>query len=63
MIIVKARDKDGNRLFKLDDKDVLMQKVDYRVISRIVEEIESRFFSEVETHKANLRGSHSDISS
>ncbi len=59
IIIVKARDSEGNRLFKLEDKDTLMNKTDYRVISRIVESIESRFFSEVETHKANLRGTTS----
>ena len=61
IIIVKARDSDGNRLFKLEDKDALMNKTDYRVITKITEAIESRFFSEVETHKANLRGSQSAI--
>ena len=60
IIIVKSRDSMGNRLFKLEDKDALMNKTDYRVITRITESIESRFFSEVETHKANLRGTHSD---
>ena len=63
IIIIKARDADGNRLFKLEDKDALMEKTDYRVISRITQEIESKFFSEVETHKGNLRGTESDISS
>ena len=61
IIIVKARDLDGNRLFKLEDKDALMNKTDYRVITKITEAIESRFFSEVETHKVNLRGSQSAI--
>jgi len=63
IIVVKARDAEGNRLFKLEDKDALMNKTDYRVIARIVEAIESRFFSEVETHKANLRGTTSAIAS
>jgi hypothetical protein len=53
IIIVKARDKDGNRLFKLEDREALMQKVDYRVVSRIAENIEARFFGSVETHKGN----------
>jgi len=63
IIVVKTRDADGNRLFKLEDKEALMNKTDYRVIARIVEAIESRFFSEVETHKANLRGTTSAIAS
>jgi hypothetical protein len=63
IIIIKARDIDGNRLFKLEDKDALMEKSDYRVISRITGEIESKFFGEVETYKGNLRGTESDISS
>lgn len=63
IIIVKARDSEGNRLFKLEDKDSLMNKTDYRVIFRIVEAIESRFFSEVETHKTNLRVTKSAIAS
>lgn len=63
IIIIKARDAKGNRLFKLEDKDALMNRADYRVITKITEAIESRFFSEVETHKANLRGTISDISS
>lgn len=53
IIIVKARDKDGNRLFKLEDREALMQKVDYRVVSRIAESIEKRFFGDIETHKGN----------
>lgn len=53
IIIVKARDKNGNRLFKLEDRDALMQKVDYRVVSRIAENIEAKFFSSVEEQKGN----------
>ena len=60
IIIIKARDADGNRLFKLEDKEALMQKTDYRVIARITEEIEAKFFGEVETHKGNLRGTPLD---
>ena len=63
IIIIKARDSNGNRLFKLEDKDTLMQKTDYRVIMRIAEAIEARFFGDVETHKGNLRGIQPDISS
>ena len=63
IIVIKARDADGNRLFKLEDKEALMEKADYRVVARITEEIEARFFGEVETHKRNLRGTISDISS
>lgn len=53
IIIVKARDKNGNRLFKLEDRDALMQKVDYRVVSRIAESIEAKFFSSIEEQKGN----------
>ena len=63
IIVIKARDAEGNRLFKLEDKDALMEKTDYRVVARITEEIEARFFGEVETHKANLRGTTSATSS
>jgi hypothetical protein len=63
IIVIKARDSMGNRLFKLEDKDALMEKADYRVVARITEEIEARFFGEVETHKRNLRGSPCDTSS
>jgi hypothetical protein len=60
IIVIKARDADGNRLFKLEDKDALMEKADYRVIARITGEIESKFFGEVETYKGNLRRNQSD---
>ena len=63
IIVIKARDSEGNRLFKLEDKDALMEQADYRVVARITEEIEARFFGEVETHKGNLRGTTSGISS
>lgn len=53
IIIVKARDKNGNRLFKLEDRDALMQKVDYRVVSRIAESIEKKFFGSIEEQKGN----------
>ncbi len=63
IIVIKARDAEGNRLFKLEDKDALMERADYRVVARITEEIEAKFFGEVETHKGNLRGTQSDTSS
>ncbi len=53
IIIVKARDKNGNRLLKLEDRDALMQKVDYRVVSRKAESIEAKFFGNIETQKGN----------
>ncbi len=53
IIIVKARDSSGKRLFKLEDRDALMQKVDYRVVSRIAESIEAKFFGNIETQKGN----------
>nr|BDD46841.1 hypothetical protein 7 [bacterium] len=63
LIIVKAKDENGNRLFKLDDKDILMKKADYRVVARIAEEIESQFFTDVETQKGNSEETPSDTSS
>lgn len=53
LIIIKARDATGNRLFKLEDKAILMEKVDYKVIARIAEEIERAFFTDLETQKGN----------
>ncbi len=63
VIIVKAKDKDGNRLFTLNDRDKLMQQADYRVVSRIAERIESHFFGDVETHKGNSAETPSDTAS
>lgn len=60
IIVVKARDKDGNRLFKLEERDDLMKNTDYQVVARIAEEIESRFFSNVENYKGNSEGTPSD---
>lgn len=53
IIIVKAKDKDGKRLFSLTDRDKLLQEADYKVVSRIAEKIEERFFGDMETHKGN----------
>ena len=39
IIVVKAKDKDGKRLFTITDRDKLMQHADYRVVSRIAERI------------------------
>ena len=63
ILIVKARDAAGNRLFKLEDKDALLEKVDYRIIARITEQIEAKFFMDVETHKGNLSETPPAISS
>ena len=54
IIVVKAKDESGKRLFSINDRDKLMQEADYRVVSRIAEKIESHFFGDVETHKGNL---------
>jgi hypothetical protein len=53
IIVVKGKDKDGNRLFTIADRDKLMQSTDYRVVSRIAEKIEEHFFGDLETHKGN----------
>ena len=53
IIVVKAKDKDGKRLFTVTDRDKLMQEADYRVVSRIAERIEEHFFGDMETHKGN----------
>lgn len=55
LIIIKARDAGGNRLFKLEDKAALMEKVDYKVIARIAEAIEKVLLTDVETQKGNLQ--------
>jgi hypothetical protein len=33
-IMLKAKDKDGNKIFKLDDKQVLLNNADPEVIAR-----------------------------
>jgi len=53
VIVVKAKDKDGKRMFSVSDRDKLMQEADYRVVSRIAERIEEHFFGDMETHKGN----------
>jgi hypothetical protein len=63
IIVVKAKDKDGKRLFSVTDRDKLMQEADYRVVSRIAEKIESHFFGDMETHKGNSEETHSDATS
>ena len=60
IIVVKAKDKDGKRLFKITDRDKLMQECDYRVVSRIAEKIEEHFFGDTETHKGNSDAIHTD---
>lgn len=53
IIVVKAKDTDGKRLFSVSDRDKLMQEADYRVVSRIAERIEEHFFGDMEAHKGN----------
>jgi hypothetical protein len=38
-IMLKAKDKDGNKIFKLDDKQVLLNKADADVIARVSTEM------------------------
>jgi len=47
IIVVKAKDANGQRLFKLNDRDKLMQECDYKVVSRIAEESEDVYFGQV----------------
>lgn len=62
-LIVKARDAEGNRLFKMEDKDDLLNFGDCRVILRINDEIERHFFQSVEQVKGNSDATHSDATS
>jgi hypothetical protein len=39
VIMLKARDKDGNKMFKLEDKHTLLNKADPNVISRVSSEM------------------------
>ncbi|MDB2414188.1 hypothetical protein N9W34_00275 [Rickettsiales bacterium] len=63
IIVVKAKDKEGKRLFTVTDRDKLMQEADYRVVSRIAEKIEDHFFGDVETQKGNLGATQPDATS
>ena len=38
-IVLKARDGEGNKLFKLDDKQVLLNNADANVIARVATEM------------------------
>jgi len=38
-IMLKAKDKDGNKIFKLDDKQILLNKADPDVIARVSTEM------------------------
>ena len=38
-IVLKAKDEEGNKLFKLDDKKVLMNNADPEVIARVAGDI------------------------
>ena len=62
-LIVKARDKDGQRLFKIEDKDTLLNFADCRVILRINDEIERHFFKTVEQAKGNSDATPSEPAS
>ena len=38
-VMLKAKDKDGNKIFKLDDKHTLLNKADPDVIARVATEM------------------------
>jgi hypothetical protein len=38
-VMLKAKDKDGNKVFKLDDKQVLLNKADPEIIARVATEM------------------------
>ena len=38
-VMLKARDKDGNKIFKLDDKQTLLNNADPEVIARVATEM------------------------
>mgnify|MGYP003627800458 CR=1 FL=1 len=63
IIVVKAKDESGKRIFSVNDRDKLMQEVDYRVVSRIAEKIEEHFFGDLDTHKGNSEATPSDVTS
>jgi len=53
LLFLKAKDQNGNRLFKVEDKDTLLNQADYRVVFRVAEKIQEHFFSDGETIKGN----------
>src|SRR5690606_17369688 len=63
IIVVKAKDESGKRIFSINDRDKLMQEADYRVVSRIAEKIEEHFFGDLDTHKGNSDATPSDATS
>jgi len=38
-IVLKGKDKEGNKLFKLDDKQILLNKADPEIIARVATEM------------------------
>ena len=53
LLIAKARDAQNNRLFSINDKEALMNKADYQVITKIAEKIEAYLFNNMEQAKGN----------
>lgn len=60
IIVVKARGKDGKRLFNATDREALMEQADYKVIARIAEEIDAHFFGNMDTLKGNSAATTSE---
>jgi hypothetical protein len=47
-IMLKARDKDGNKVFKLDDKQILLNNADPEIIARVATDILNTNYEEAE---------------
>lgn len=52
-LILKARDKEGNKLFKIVDKPTFMNEIDPQVLIRVVSEINNTVDSTVEIAEKN----------
>lgn len=62
-LIVKARDKDGNRIFSLNESEKMLKYGDVRVILRINDAVEKHFYQSIEEAKGNLGETPSDTTS
>ncbi|MFN8993630.1 MAG: hypothetical protein ACK5X3_08220 [Pseudomonadota bacterium] len=62
-LIVKARDKDGNRIFSLNEREEMLKYGDVRVILRINDAVEKHFYQSIEEAKGNLGETPSDTTS
>ena len=60
---MKARDKDGNRIFSLNEREEMLKYGDVRVILRINDAVEKHFYQSIEEAKGNLDETPSDTTS